>query len=298
MEHPEKVLTDFEKSCDFMVGVDSDGCAFDSMDFKHNECFAPAVINVFDLQPYAKYAREVWSFVNLYSKTRGLNRFPALVRFFELLSQRPEVQARGFVMPDLTDLREWIAGEKVLGNPSLARAIEKNPSPILKQALAWSEEVNANVRKMSRNIPPFPYAREALAKAHAGADVLVVSATPTEAIAKEWAANQIDQYLKVIAGQEMGTKSVHLSLAKKGRYADDHMIMVGDAPGDMKSAKENHILFYPINPGDEETSWKRFYEEALDLFFAGKYAGEYEAARIAEFEACLPELPPWEVENA
>ncbi len=296
MDQATKILTDFQKEFDFMVGVDSDGCAFDSMDFKHNECFAPAVINVFDLQPYAKYAREVWSFVNLYSKTRGLNRFPALVRFFELMAERPEVLARGFVMPDLTDLRNWIEGERILGNPSLAKAIEENPSPILKQALRWSEEVNENVRKMSRNIPPFPYTREALEKASARADVLVVSATPTEAIAKEWAANDIDKYLKIIAGQEMGTKSVHLSLAKQGRYRDDHMIMVGDAPGDLKAAKENNVLFYPINPGDEETSWKRFYQEALDLFFRGQYAGSYEEARIAEFEQCLPELPPWKKE--
>lgn len=296
MENPTQKLKEFQKSFDFMVGVDSDGCAFDSMDFKHNECFAPAVINVFDLQPYAKYAREVWSFVNLYSKTRGLNRFPALVRFFELMDERPEVKKRGFHQPDLTDLKEWISGEKILGNPSLKQAIEKRPSPILEQALAWSEEVNANVRKMSRNIPPFPYTREALAKACERADILVVSATPNEAIAKEWAANDIDRYVKVIAGQEMGTKSVQLSLAKEGRYENHRMIMVGDAPGDLKAAKENHVLFYPINPGDEETSWKRFYEEALELFFRGEYAGAYEQARIDEFERCLPELPPWKSE--
>ncbi|GIT38550.1 MAG: hypothetical protein Ct9H300mP7_4710 [Verrucomicrobiota bacterium] len=30
------------------------------------------------LQAVSKYARQVWEFVNLYSKTRGANRFPAL----------------------------------------------------------------------------------------------------------------------------------------------------------------------------------------------------------------------------
>jgi superfamily I DNA/RNA helicase len=45
--------------------------------------------------------------------------------------------------------------------------------------------------------------------------------------------------------------------------------MIGDAPGDFKAAKSNHALFYPIVPGREEESWQRFYEEALERFFAG-----------------------------
>ena len=69
--------------------------------------------------------------------------------------------------------------------------------------------------------------------------------------------------------------------------------MVGDAPGDLKAARANGALFYPIVPGDETTSWKRFFEEAIDKFISGQYAGEYEQQLIAEFEAHLPETPPW-----
>ena len=28
-------------------------------------------------------------------------------------------------------------------------------------------------------------------------------------------------------------------------------------------------------------------------FLAGEYAGAYEAARVTEFEALLPDVPPW-----
>ncbi|NLE51437.1 MAG: HAD family hydrolase, partial [Chloroflexi bacterium] len=49
----------------------------------------------------------------------------------------------------------------------------------------------------------------------------------------------------------------------------------------------------PIMPGEEEESWRRFYEEAMERFFNGTYAGDYEAALIAEFEAHLPSTPPW-----
>jgi hypothetical protein len=69
--------------------------------------------------------------------------------------------------------------------------------------------------------------------------------------------------------------------------------MVGDAPGDMRAAKANDALFYPVNPGDEEASWERFYEEAVHKFLAEEYAGDYEAKLIEEFEAMLPATPPW-----
>ena len=69
--------------------------------------------------------------------------------------------------------------------------------------------------------------------------------------------------------------------------------MVGDAPGDRNAAKANGVLFYPIDPGDEDTSWQRFFEEALPRFFAGTFAGEYMDAQIARFESLLPDQPPW-----
>ena len=69
--------------------------------------------------------------------------------------------------------------------------------------------------------------------------------------------------------------------------------MIGDAPGDMKAAKANNALFYPINPGNEETSWKRLHDEALDRFFTNQYAGAYEQKLIQEFDKYLPENPPW-----
>ena len=50
---------------------------------------------------------------------------------------------------------------------------------------------------------------------------------------------------------------------------------------------------YPINPGREEISWERFRKEAYDKFMNKTYKGAYEAALINEFEALLPDTPPW-----
>ena len=91
-----------------------------------------------------------------------------------------------------------------------------------------------------------------------------------------------------------GRRFQHLAIAAKGKYGPDRALMVGDAPGDMKAAKANGFLFFPINPGAEEASWKEFHDEGLKRFFAGDFAGDYEESRIAAFEECLPEKPPWD----
>ena len=46
-------LVGFEKHKDFLVCVDSDGCAMDTMDVKHEKAFCPQLIRVFGLEQYA-----------------------------------------------------------------------------------------------------------------------------------------------------------------------------------------------------------------------------------------------------
>jgi phosphoglycolate phosphatase-like HAD superfamily hydrolase len=125
------------------------------------------------------------------------------------------------------------------------------------------------------------------------ADIICVSQTPGEALVREWEEHDISKYAAVIAGQEMGSKKEHLQHTAKGKYAKDHILMVGDAEGDLKAARPNDALFFPVNPGHEEASWELFYNEAIDRFFAGTYAGDYEAKLIKEFMKYLPEKPPW-----
>jgi phosphoglycolate phosphatase-like HAD superfamily hydrolase len=171
--------------------------------------------------------------------------------------------------------------------------MSEHPDPELERAMAWTEGVNAAVGEMVHGVPPFPGVRESLAALEERADLIVVSATPVEALTREWNEHDIARYVRVIAGQEMGKKPLHLELAAAGKYPADHILMIGDAPGDMKAARANDALFYPINPGHEEESWRRFHDEAMQRFFDGTYRGDYESALIAEFEKLLPETPPW-----
>ncbi len=286
-------LKELKPTQNFFVGIDSDGCAFPTMELKHKECFIPNIIYYYGLQAISKYGREAAEFVNLYSKWRGINRFPALLMVMELLSERPEVKASGVKLPDLSELKKWADSGAALGNPALKKAVEESGSAALKRDLAWSEAVNKSVDWMVHGCSPFSFVRESLEKIVKKADIVVVSATPGAALEKEWAEHDIARYARVIAGQEMGSKKEHLALAAAGKYAPQNILMIGDAPGDMKAARANNALFFPINPGAEEKSWERLYKEAFGRFTAGTYAGAYEAALIEEFEALLPDTPPW-----
>lgn len=291
-DHFQK-LKALKKEKDFFVGIDSDGCAFDTMEIKHKECFTPNIINSWDLQRVSRMAREAAEFVNLYSKWRGLNRFPALIKVFDLLSEREEAVERGYEPPQVDSLRKWIEEETRLGNPALAEKVGQDDDPVLQRALEWSTAVNETIAKIVRNVPPFPHVRESIVKLYDVADIMVCSATPNEALKREWEEHDIAKYVRMICGQEMGSKAEHLRYGAGGKYDKDKVLMIGDAPGDMRSAKANDFLFYPINPGDEAASWKKFHDEAADRFLAGDYAGDYEKKLIDKFLGHLPSTPPW-----
>ena len=287
-------MFDMTPTHEFLVGIDSDGCAFDTMELKHKECFIPNTINSYELQGVSKYAREAAEFVNLYSKSRGINRFPALIETLNWLRKRPEVLARGVSVMSPAGLEKWLKEETKLGNPALAAAVEASGDPDLKLALDWSVAVNDAVEAMVRKVPPFPFVRDSLQRLSATADLLVISATPNDALRREWEEHDLAAFVAAICGQETGTKKETLTVSKK--YKPNQSLMIGDAPGDMKAAQAHNVLFYPINPGAEEASWERFHNEAIDRFLGGTYAVAYQKELIEEFEGYLPDNPPWPVE--
>lgn len=287
-------LKELPKQHDYFIGFDSDGCVFDTMEVKHKECFCPAFIKHMGCQPVSKAAREVWDFVNLYSKTRGCNRFLAVQVARDLLRERKDVQARGFQPLELKELDAWIQRETKLGNPALQLEVEKTGNEELAKMLAWSLEVNERITDMVFGMTPFPCVMDVLQQGQGRADMIVVSQTPLEALEREWEENNMTPYIEMIAGQEHGTKIEHIRFATEGKgYDSDKILMIGDAPGDYKAAAENNALYYPIVPGNEEASWKRLADEGLANFFDGTFAGEYQQMLLSEFDAALPEEPHW-----
>ncbi|MDD5454365.1 MAG: HAD hydrolase-like protein [Candidatus Ratteibacteria bacterium] len=278
---------------DFFVGMDSDGCVFNSMELKQKKCLLPGIVENWNLQPIREYVMETGEFVNLYSQWRGTNRFVALAMVFDLLSKRDEVKKRKIEIPNPEPLKEWLKKGTKLSNATLKIAIERTGNSFLRQTLKWSEKANEAIADISKDISPFSFIKEALKKLQKKADIVVVSATPEKALRAEWQAHGIMQYARAVCGQELGSKKEHIALAAGGKYKKGHMLMLGDAPGDFKAAKENDALFYPIIPAKENKSWEKFYNEAMDKFFNEEYAGKYESELIGEFEGHLPSVPPW-----
>ena len=211
----------------------------------------------------------------------------------EWTQKRPEVRARGVTIRIPQSLRDWIRHEPKLGNPALEKIVAETGDPDLRHTLDWSKAVNQAVEEIVHGVPPFPFVRECLQRLTGRADILVVSATPQEALEREWAEHDLTKFVVAICGQEIGTKKECLQEAKK--YPPEHTLMIGDAPGDYKAAAPNHALFFPINPGAEEASWKRLYDEGIERFLSGTFAGKYQEELLAEFDRYLPNRPPWPV---
>lgn len=286
-------LTYFKPQHDALVGIDSDGCVFPTMEIKQKQCIHKLIVSHWKLEKIEKYVRESAEFVNLYSKYRGRNRFPCLLLSIDLIRNRPEVLASGVKLPAFTSLEKFVESGMPLGNPALEKLVRETGDEELASILKWSQDVNAEIARTVRNVPPFKWVCESLDQIRASADAICVSQTPTEALVREWQAHDLMDYVKVIAGQELGTKQEHLQMAAKGRYPADRILMIGDAPGDFSAVQSVNGHFFPINPGHEAVSWERFQKEAFNKFLSGTYGGAYEEALIAEFNQLLPETPPW-----
>lgn len=277
----KNTLEVFKKQKEFLICVDSDGCAMDTMDVKHRECFGPKLIEVWGLQEHQEIFMEIWERINLYSRTRGINRFKGLVMSLE------EMAKRGMEIPDFSAIRQWTENSPELSNPALEKAIEETSDEQLKKALEWSKAVNKAIHELPADDKPFPKAKEALEILSAVADIAIVSSANSSAVCDEWTRHGLAPYVQVSLGQEAGTKAACINKLKTNNYSEDKVLMVGDAPGDLDAASRNGVLYYPILVGKEAFSWERLASEALKKFMAGSYRGEYQQMLIAEFNEIL-----------
>lgn len=272
---------DFKKSKSFLVCIDSDGCAMDTMEVKHRKCFAPKAVEVWQLQAIEEKFLKVWNDVNLYSKTRGINRFKGLVKTFELLKEE------GVEVPEFEDILEWTNTSKELSNPAIERKIIATGNEQLVKTLEWSKEVNKAITELPEEDKPFPNVKRGLEIIEKVADIAIVSSANGSAVNNEWTRHGLADHVQVLLGQEAGTKAACIAELKEKNYQEDEVLMVGDALSDLDSAACNGVLFYPIIVGKEESSWKRLVVEALPKLLKGEYRGRYQQDVIDELKAVL-----------
>ncbi len=262
------------------------------MEVKQCAHFHPLILRHWDLWAIEPALRAVAEYVNLRSPWRGSNRFVALHKTFELLPGHPG--AGGVDLPDPASLRSWIDSGEGLDNQTLAARAERLDDTELRRIHAWSLAVNADIATRMAPVPPFPGARETLARLSDVAETLVVSLTPRDALEQEWTHHGLRGYAHAIAGQEAGSKSQQLRqvLALRPR-SPDQVLLIGDAPGDLAAAKDTAVCFFPILPGGEVESWRVLREEGIDRFLTGRFRGEFEQSLIRRFTDSLGQHPSW-----
>ncbi|MCG8480763.1 MAG: HAD family hydrolase [Spirochaetales bacterium] len=279
----------FPDRTSFMVCIDSDGCAFDTMEIKHRQVFIPQAIRSLALQDIADEYRTVAERVNLYSRSRGANRFEALVMCLDLLRSTPSLVHR---LPDPAPLKAFTASGRPLSHDSLCAymdetTIDGEGGRLLRAVADWSAESNRIIAEIVVDNSPFPFVAESLEATHRFANTMIVSATPTSALESEWGAAGLLTHIDTIGGQEHGPKKEQLARALEAGFRPENTIMLGDAPGDHEAAKENGVMFFPIVPGSERASWRRFAEEGLARFRNGAYGGSYQEELTAMFYRVL-----------
>ncbi len=272
-------LTNYQKQKDFLVCVDSDGCAMDTMDVKHIRCFGPCMVTEWKLEKWQDEILARWNEINLYTMTRGINRFKGLSMALQ------EINEKYCPIEDLDTLTEWAANSPELSNDAVKRAMSQAPeSVILPKALNWSLAVNESINRLPESEKlPFAGVKEALAYAQQYADVAIVSSANLGAVLDEWKLYGLLEHTDIVLAQDAGSKAFCIGeLLKKG-YAPDHVLMCGDAPGDQDAAKKNGVFYYPILVKHEKESWAEFMSEGLSHLLDGTYGGDYQNKKTTAF---------------
>ena len=280
------IFDSFERKHDFLICVDSDGCAMDTMDIKHFRCFGPCMIEVWGLHAHEQELLVRWNEINLYTMTRGINRFKGLaIALKEAEETYDDVQ-----IDDLETFLRWTEITKELSNRAIEDVLAQKESKSLRMALEWSERVNVAIKNLpeEENLP-FEGAKAGLAAAHAAADVAIVSSANAGAVREEWTRHNLIEHTDIMLAQDAGTKAYCIGQLLQKGYEKAHVLMIGDAPGDQKAAEDNGVLYYPILVKKEKSSWERFLSEGLEKFLSGTYSGKYQEERINEFQKNLSE---------
>ncbi len=271
-------VQEFERKKDFLICVDSDGCAMDTMDIKHKKCFGPCLVSEWGLEKWGAEILERWNEINLYSVSRGINRFKGLaVMLSEINEKMTEIEG-------LDGLVYWAENTAETSNASLEKEIERTGSHCLKKALSWSLALNRAIDALDDGQKkPFAGVKETLEKMHVFADVAIVSSANRSAVTEEWTKYGLINSVDIMLTQEDGNKAHCISEMKKKGYGKGKVLMVGDAEGDCKAAEANGVLFYPILVKHEAESWRKLSEEAIGLFRDGLIDEEYAKNLIERF---------------
>ena len=264
------IFDTFERKHDYLVCVDSDGCVMDTMNCKHFNCFGPCMVAEWGLEEWKDEILARWNEINLFSMTRGINRFKGLAMALK------EIDAKYTKIIGVDALVHWAETAPALSNDGAAKAAaeatDSDAKEVLLKALSWSKAVNASIVELPEELKvPYEGAKEGLAAAHAFADVAMVSSANRDAVEEEWGKFGLLEHTDIVLAQDVGSKAACIKEMLQFGYDPRKVVMVGDAPGDCDAAEKNGVYYYPILVNHEKESW----DEAITVAFAKLRCGEY-----------------------
>lgn len=261
----------------YLICIDSDGCAIDSMEVKHRKCFGPCIVETWHLEAWKDEILNRWNEINLYTMTRGINRFLGLEKMLTEISRtfRP--------IEGLDHYSQWCRSTASFSDAMIKAEIKAGNHPIFQQVLDWSRAVNRKVEEISSDIHPFSGVKTALEQMKKNADIAIVSSANPQAVEAEWTRFGFMEYVDYVMAQDAGTKADCIGRMISQGYAADHILVLGDAPGDARAASDNGVLYYPILAGHETQSWEKLAKESLPKLFAGLYDQDYQQSLLTEF---------------
>ena len=279
------IFDSFERKHDYLICVDSDGCVMDTMNCKHFHCFGPCMVTEWGLEAWKEEILQRWNVINLFSMTRGINRFKGLAIALS------EINEKYTPITGIAHLQSWADTAFALSNDSVAAAAANAESEeaktVFTKALAWSKAVNDSIVKLPEELKvPYDGAKEGLAAAHHFADVAMVSSANRDAVEEEWGKFGLLEHTDIVLAQDVGSKAACIAEMLKFGYDRKKVIMIGDAPGDCDAAEKNGVWYYPILVNHEKASWDEAIATAYGKLQAGEYA-QYEARKKTAFLANL-----------
>ena len=264
------IFDTFERKHDYLVCVDSDGCVMDTMNCKHFHCFGPCMVTEWGLEAWKDEILDRWNVINLFSMTRGINRFKGLAMALK------EIDGKYKKITGVDALVHWADTAPALSNDGVAKAAaeaaDADAKLVFEKALSWSKAVNAALVELPEELKvPYAGAYEGLAAAHQFADVAMVSSANRDAVEEEWGKFGLLEHTDIVLAQDVGSKAACIAAMLKFGYDLDKVVMVGDAPGDCDAAEKNNVYYYPILVNHEKESW----DEAIAVAFGKLQNGEY-----------------------
>ena len=232
------------------LAIDWDGTCKDTMTAKWRHGFNLAITRIWPaLEPYQERIDEVCYQVNLVDEaTAGVQRFVALTIMMERWA------ADGLPVPELGAFARAVADVEARGEQHGTATYRRlqgeygyDDAP-----LRWSDLSDEFIARSARDAIVFDGCREALQGVRERADIVVVSASKTEAVRDDLLRDGMAALFDALLAQDFLPKPGTLA-GLAGKY--DRVLFVGDTTYDARAADDAGVSFYRILTGREADSW-------------------------------------------